>query len=214
GLALDAAGRQNKAGRLPHYDAARDRLIAIGRLYPCYETPEELEFKRKRLLAQGRPPVYDRAALKLGDGDRARLEGEGRRPHWRFKLATEEVRWDDLVRGPQHIDEASQSDPVLVRADSSYLYSFTSVVDDIAFAITHVIRGEDHVTNSGAQIQMFRALGASEPGFAHLPLLVDAAGGGLSKRTGSLSVGELRERGIEALEVSALLVRLCTPGPR
>jgi glutamyl-tRNA synthetase len=105
------------------------------------------------------------------------------------------VRWDDMVRGPQHIDEASQSDPVLVRADGSYLYSFTSVVDDIAFAITHVIRGEDHVTNSGAQIQMFRALGASEPAFAHLPLLVDAAGGGLSKRTGSLSVGELRDRG-------------------
>ena len=123
------------------------------------------------------------------------------------------MRWDDLVRGPQHIDEASQSDPVLVRADGSYLYSFTSVVDDIAFAITHVIRGEDHVTNSGAQIQMFRALGASEPTFAHLPLLVDAAGGGLSKRTGSLSVGELRERGIEALAISALLARLGTADP-
>ena len=109
------------------------------------------------------------------------------------------MRWDDLVRGPQHIDEASQSDPVLVRADGTYLYSFTSVVDDIAFAITHVIRGEDHVTNSGAQIQMFRALDAREPVFAHLPLLVDAAGGGLSKRTGSLSVGELaraRHRGV------------------
>jgi glutamyl-tRNA synthetase len=117
------------------------------------------------------------------------------------------------VRGPQHIDEASQSDPVLVRADGSYLYSFTSVVDDVAFAITHVIRGEDHVTNSGAQIQMFRALGAGEPTFAHLPLLVDAAGGGLSKRTGSLSVGELRERGIEALAVSALLARLGTADP-
>jgi hypothetical protein len=115
--------------------------------------------------------------------------------------------------GPQHIDEASQSDPVLVRADGSYLYSFTSVVDDIAFAISHVIRGEDHVTNSGAQIQMFRALGAGEPVFAHLPLLVDATGGGLSKRTGSLSVGELRERGIEALAVSALLARLGTADP-
>ena len=201
-LGLDWARKEKQSDRLPHYDAARDRLIASGRLYACYETPEELEFKRKRLLAQGRPPVYDRAALKLSDADRARLEGEGRRPHWRFKLASEEVRWDDLVRGPQHIDEASQSDPVLVRADGSYLYSFTSVVDDIAFAISHVIRGEDHVTNSGAQIQMFRALGAGEPVFAHLPLLVDAAGGGLSKRTGSLSVGELRERGIEALAIS------------
>ena len=210
-----STGRARSASPIgwPHYDAARDALIAAGRLYACYETPEELEFKRKRLLAQGRPPVYDRAALKLSDADRARLEGEGRRPHWRFKLASEEVRWDDLVRGPQHIDEASQSDPVLVRADGTYLYSFTSVVDDIAFGITHVIRGEDHVTNSGAQIQMFRALGAAQPVFAHLPLLVDAAGGGLSKRTGSLSVGELRERGIEALAVSALLARLGTADP-
>ena len=212
-LGLDWARKEKQSDRLAHYDTARDTLIAAGRLYACYETPEELEFKRKRLLAQGRPPVYDRAALKLSDADRARLEGEGRRPHWRFKLVAEEVRWDDLVRGPQHIDEASQSDPVLVRADGSYLYSFTSVVDDIAFAITHVIRGEDHVTNSGAQIQMFRALGAGEPAFAHLPLLVDAAGGGLSKRTGSLSVGELRERGIEALAVAALLARLGTADP-
>src|SRR5882672_3411499 len=206
-LGLDWARKERQADRLPHYDAARDRLIAGDRLYACYETPEELEFKRKRLLSQGRPPIYDRAALKLSDADRARLEGEGRRPHWRFKLATEEVRW------PQHIDEASQSDPVLVRADGSYLYSFTSVVDDIAFGITHVIRGEDHVTNSAAQIQMFRALGAAVPAFAHLPLLVDASGGGLSKRTGSLSVGELRERGIEALAVSALLARLGTADP-
>ena len=123
------------------------------------------------------------------------------------------MRWDDLVRGPQHIDEASQSDPVLVRADGSYLYSFTSVVDDIAFAITHVIRGEDHVTNSAAQIQMFRALDAAVPTFAHLPLLVDATGGGLSKRIGSLSVGDLRARGIEALAVAALLARLGTSDP-
>ena len=123
------------------------------------------------------------------------------------------MRWDDLVRGAQHVDEASQSDPVLVRADGSYLYSFTSVVDDIAFAITHVIRGEDHVTNSGAQIQMFQALDAPVPVFAHLPLLVDAAGGGLSKRTGSMSIGELRERGIEALAIDALLARIGTADP-
>jgi len=212
-LGLDWALKERQSERLAHYDAARDRLIAAGRLYACYETPEELDFKRKRLLAQGRPPVYDRAALRLSDADRARLEGEGRHPHWRFKLAPEEVRWNDLVRGPQHIDEASQSDPVLVRADGSYLYSFTSVVDDIAFAITHVIRGEDHVTNSAAQIQIFRALDAAVPAFAHLPLLVDATGGGLSKRAGSLSIGELRDRGIEALAVSALLARLGTADP-
>jgi glutamyl-tRNA synthetase len=212
-LGLIWARKEKQSDRLAHYDAARDRLIAAGRLYPCYETPEELEFKRKRLLAQGRPPVYDRAALRLSAADRSRLEGEGRRPHWRFKLASEEVRWDDLVRGAQHVDEASQSDPVLVRADGSYLYSFTSVVDDIAFAITHVIRGEDHVTNTGAQIQMFRALDAPVPAFAHLPLLVDAAGGGLSKRAGSLSVADLRERGIEALAICGLLAHLGTADP-
>ncbi len=211
GLAWDAKERQSD--RLTHYDTARDALIASGRLYPCYETPEELEFKRRRLLAQGRPPVYDRAALKLDDAARKTLEGEGRRPHWRFKLASEQVLWADLVRGAQHVDEASQSDPVLVRADGSYLYSFTSVVDDIALGITHVIRGEDHVTNTGAQIQMFEALAGPVPVFAHLPLLVDAAGGGLSKRTGSLSIGELRERGIEPLAICALLVRLGTADP-
>jgi glutamyl-tRNA synthetase len=209
-LGLGWSRKERQSERLAHYDAARERLIAAGRLYACYETPEELEFKRKRLLAQGRPPVYDRASLRLADTDRARLEGEGRRPHWRFKLAAEAVRWDDLVRGPQHIDEASQSDPVMVRADGSYLYSFTSVVDDIDLAITHVIRGEDHVTNSAAQIQIFRALGAALPAFAHYPLLVDAAGGGLSKRAGSLSVSDLRERGVEALAVCGLLARLGT----
>jgi glutamyl-tRNA synthetase len=212
-LGLDWARKERQSERLPHYDAARDKLVAAGRLYPCYETAEELEFKRKRLLAQGRPPVYDRAALRLGDADRVRLESEGRRPHWRFKLAAEQVRWLDLVRGPQHVDEASQSDPVLVRADESYLYSFTSVVDDIAFGITHVIRGEDHVTNTGAQIQMFEALDAATPAFAHLPLLVDAAGGGLSKRIGSRSIGDLRVRGIEPLAVAALLARLGTADP-
>jgi len=212
-LGLDWQAKERQSDRLAQYDEARDRLIGAGRLYPCYETPEELEFKRKRLLSQGRPPVYDRAALRLDTAARQKLEGEGRRPHWRFRLASEEVRWDDLVRGAQHVDEASQSDPVLVRADGSYLYSFTSVVDDIALGITHVIRGEDHVTNTGAQIQMFRALEAAVPVFAHLPLLVDSAGGGLSKRTGALSIQDLRERGIEALAIDALLARLGTADP-
>src|SRR5262245_53235026 len=211
GLGWDIKERQSD--RLALYDAARDKLIAAGRLYPCYETPEELEFKRKRLLAQGKPPVYDRAALRLDDAQRDKFVSEGRRPHWRFKLAAEQTRWDDLVRGPQHVDEASQSDPVLVRADGSYLYSFTSVVDDIDFAITHVIRGEDHVANTGAQIQMFAALGGAIPAFAHLPLLVDAAGGGFSKRAGSLSIADLRERSIEALAIDALLARLGTADP-
>jgi glutamyl-tRNA synthetase len=212
-LGLDWDVKERQSDRLAHYDAAREKLIASGRLYACYETPEELEFKRKRLLAQGRPPVYDRAALKLDAAARAKFESEGRAPHWRFKLAAEEVRWDDLVRGAQHVDEASQSDPVLVRADGSYLYSFTSVVDDIDMAITHVIRGEDHVTNTGAQIQMFLALGGAVPVFGHLPLLVDAAGAGLSKRTGSLSIGDLRGAGIEALAIDALLARIGTADP-
>jgi len=211
GLGWDIKERQSD--RLAHYDRARDTLVASGRLYPCHETPEELEFRRRRLLAQGRPPVYDRAALKLDEAARRKLEAEGRKPHWRFKLDPQEVRWDDLVRGAQHVDEASQSDPVLVRADGSYLYSFTSVVDDLDFAITHVIRGEDHVTNTGAQIQMFQALGGPMPAFAHLPLLVDAAGGGLSKRTGSLSIADLRERGTEPLAITALLARLGTADP-
>ena len=212
-LGMGCDRKERQSDRLDHYDAAREKLIASNRLYACYETPEELEFKRKRLLAQGRPPVYDRAALKLDADAREKLEGEGRRPHWRFRLVPEEVRWDDLVRGPQHVDEASQSDPVLVRADGSYLYSFTSVVDDIDMAITHVIRGEDHVTNTGAQIQMFQALGGAVPVFGHLPLLVDAKGAGLSKRTGSLSIGDLRTSGIEALAIDALLARIGTPDP-
>src|SRR5690606_4999742 len=139
------------------YDAAAARLRAAGRLYPCYETEEELALKRKAQAAAHRPPVYDRAALNLTEADRARLEGEGRRPHWRFLLMREDVAWDDLVRGRQHVDEASQSDPVLIREDGSYLYTLPSVVDDIDLGISHVIRGADHVTNTGVQIQLFRA---------------------------------------------------------
>lgn len=208
GLEWDRLERQS--ARFARYDQARDSLIAADRLYACYETPQELEFKRKRQMAQGRPPVYDRAALRLGDADRARLQAEGRAPHWRFKLEPGDVRWTDLVRGAQHIDESSQSDPVLVRADGTYLYTLPSVVDDIDFGITHVIRGEDHVTNTGTQIQLFTGLGATPPSFGHFPLLTDAQGAGLSKRAGSLSLLELREQGIEPLAIAALLARLGT----
>ncbi|TWT02037.1 glutamate--tRNA ligase [Reyranella sp. CPCC 100927] len=211
GLNWDRLERQS--ARFDAYDAARGRLIAAGRLYPCYETPEELEFRRKRLLAQGKPPIYDRAALRLSDADRTRLEAEGRKPHWRFRLEPGDVSWNDLARGPQHIDESSQSDPVLIRADGSYLYTLPSVVDDIEFRVTHVIRGEDHVTNTGTQIQLFQALGAEPPAFAHLPLLVGADGRSLSKRLGSLSLADLRQEGIEPLAVSSLLARLGTADP-
>jgi glutamyl-tRNA synthetase len=211
GLTWDLFDRQSQ--RLAIYDAAAQRLREAGRLYPCYESAEELGLKRKVQLSQGKPPVYDRAALKLSAADRAKLEAEGKRPHWRFKLEPRNVAWDDLVRGPQHIDETSQSDPILVREDGSYLYTLPSVVDDVELRITHVIRGNDHVTNTATQIQIFEALGATAPGFAHLPLLVDAAGEGLSKRLGSLSVGQMREEGLEPMAITAYLARIGTGDP-
>jgi glutamyl-tRNA synthetase len=208
GIEWDEFARQSD--RLTRYDEVAAQLRQSGRLYPCYETPEELDLKRKSRLSQGRPPVYDRAALRLSDQDRARLEGEGRKPHFRFKLEERAVEFVDLVRGAQSVDETSQSDPVLVRADGSYLYTLTSVVDDIDLRISHVIRGEDHVTNTGTQIQIFEALGAKSPRFAHLPLLVDASGAGLSKRLGSLSIADLRAQGIESLALAGLLARIGT----
>ncbi len=212
-LGLDWDLLRHQSERFDAYAAAAERLKRDGRLYACYETPQELDFKRKRLLAQGKPPVYDRAGLRLSDEDKRRLEGEGRKAHWRFLLRDERVEWVDLVRGAQDVDEASQSDPVLVRADGTYLYTLPSVVDDIDFAISHVVRGEDHVTNTGTQIQLFQALGARPPIFAHLPLLTDASGAGLSKRLGSLSIADLRGQGVEPLALAALLARLGTSDP-
>ncbi|MDA8229891.1 MAG: glutamate--tRNA ligase [Magnetospirillum sp.] len=206
GLGWDVQAFQS--ARLERYAAAAEALKAAGRLYPCYETADELDFKRKRQLARRQPPVYDRAALRLTDGEKRALEAEGRTPHWRFRLDRDEVRWDDLVRGPCHTHGGTLSDPVLIRADGTFLYTLPSVVDDIDFAITHVVRGEDHVTNTAPQIQLFRALGAEPPAFAHLPLLTDAAGQGLSKRLGSLSLGDLRDQGIEPVALASLLARL------
>jgi glutamyl-tRNA synthetase len=198
----------HQSHRLALYASAAQTLRETGRLYPCYETAEELDRKRKRQQARGLPPVYDRAGLSLSAGDRARLEAEGRRPHWRFELEQTIVRWHDLVRGESHIDCASLSDPVLVREDGSYLYTLPSVVDDIDQGITHVIRGEDHVTNTAVQIQLIDALGASghPPTFAHHNLLSLVTGEALSKRLGSLSIGALREQGLEPLAVAAAAV--------
>jgi glutamyl-tRNA synthetase len=204
GVAPNLVRRQSE--RITAYDAAAEALKAEGRLYPAYETAEELDRRRKRQQALGRPPIYDRAALRLGEAERTTLEASGRRPHWRFRLDHRIVRWDDMVRGESHIDCASLSDPVLRRADGSYLYTLPSVVDDIEFGVTHVIRGEDHVTNTGVQIQIFEALAGAAPRFGHHNLLTDAGGEGLSKRTGSLSIASLRERGVEALAVAALAV--------
>ncbi|MFN3673710.1 MAG: glutamate--tRNA ligase [Bosea sp. (in: a-proteobacteria)] len=204
GIMPDLTIRQSD--RLAIYDAAAERLRAAGRLYPCYETADELDRRRKRQLARGLPPVYDRAALKLTAEDRAKLEAEGRKPHWRFLLEPRSVAWTDLVRGPAHVDCASLSDPVLAREDGSYLYTLPSVVDDAEMGVSHVIRGEDHVTNTAVQIQIFEALGAQLPIFGHHNLLTTASGEGLSKRLGHLSLRGLRESGVEALAVAALAV--------
>ncbi|TDQ77611.1 glutamyl-tRNA synthetase [Dongia mobilis] len=211
GLAWDLFARQSQ--RLASYDSAAARLKQSGRLYPCYETAEELALKRKVQLSQGKPPVYDRAALKLTDSDRARLEAAGITPHWRFRLEGRRVEWHDHVRGAEHIDTSSQSDPVLIRADGTYLYTLPSVVDDIELGVSHVIRGNDHVTNTATQIQIFEALGAKAPEFAHLPLLVDAAGEGLSKRLGSLSIADLRAQGLEPMALNAYLAHIGTGDP-
>src|SRR5262249_51440788 len=156
-----------QSDRVAFYEEAAEKLKAAGHLYPAYETADELERRRKRQMALHKPPVYDRAALTLAADDRARLEAEGRKPHWRFKLSHGKVRWTDHVRGPVEIDTGTLSDPVLIREDGRFLYTLPSVVDDIAFGITHVIRGEDHVTNTAPQIEIFEALGTKPPGFAH-----------------------------------------------
>lgn len=204
GTVPDIVIRQSE--RFPVYDDVADRLRRMGRLYACYETPDELERRRKRQLARGLPPVYDRAGLALGEEERRALEAQGRKPHWRFLLEHRTVAWDDLVRGPSHVDCASLSDPVLVREDGTYLYTLPSVADDAAMGVTHIIRGEDHVTNTAVQIQLFEALGAPAPVFGHHNLLTTSSGEGLSKRLGHLSLASLREAGLEPEAVASLAV--------
>lgn len=211
GLAPDGEERQSARSAL--YEARFAELRAAGHIYPAYETAQELELKRKILLGRGLPPVYDRAALALTDADRARLEGEGVRPHWRFRLDhAAPIEWHDLIRGPQHFDPATMSDPVIRRADGSWLYMLPSAIDDAQMGVTHVVRGEDHVSNTALQLQMFAALGATPPAFAHEALLVGSEGK-LSKRLGSLGVDAFRERGIEPAAVRALLARIGTSDP-
>jgi glutamyl-tRNA synthetase len=199
GIVPDRVEWQSK--RFDRYNEVVAKLKAEGKLYPCYETADELERRRKRQEARGGLRTYDRAALKLSAEERAALEAEGRKPHWRFKLDHRVIAWNDLIRGPQHTDLASQSDPVLVREDGSYLYTLPSVIDDIDFGITHVIRGEDHVTNAGVQVAITEALGGKPPIYAHHSLLVGADGKGLSKRIGSLSIASMREAGLEPMAV-------------
>ncbi len=221
GLDWDLEARQSD--RFDRYDAMVAKLKADGRLYPCYETMEELDRRRKRKLARGLPPIYDRSGLREDDKERAAHEAEGRKPHWRFlmhnfdgepdNIVETKIGWDDLVRGTQQVDLGSLSDPILVRADGSYLYTLPSVVDDIDFAISDVIRGEDHVANTAAQIQLFEALGGDIPKFGHHNLLIGADGQALSKRLGDLSISSFREDGLESLAVVSHAATIGTSDP-
>jgi glutamyl-tRNA synthetase len=218
GIFPDATHYQSR--RIENYDAAVERLKEAGVLYACYETPEELDLRRKIRRTRGLPPVYGREALKLTAEEKAAYEADGRRPHWRFLLPNfdadpfetqrTDVVWTDVMRGEETVDLASLSDPVLVREDGTYLYTLPSVVDDIDMGVTHVIRGDDHVTNTGVQIALFKALGAESPAFGHHNLLTTSSGEGLSKRTGALSIAGLRESGIEPMAVASLAVLIGT----
>jgi len=212
-LGLPYDGEERQSARLAIYEAAFEKLRAAGRVYPCYETAQELELKRKILLGRGLPPIYDRAALNLTDEERAAKEAEGIAPHWRFKLDHDEaIEWEDGIRGRQHFEAAALSDPVIRRADGSWLYMLPSAIDDIDMGVTDVLRGEDHVSNTALQIQMFTALGSTPPRFAHEALLVGREGK-LSKRLGSLGADAFREQGIEPEALVTLLARLGTSQP-
>ncbi len=210
GLNWDETFRQSD--RLDRYAAAAEKLKSSGRLYPCFESEEELNAKRELRARQHKPPLYDRAMLKLTPEQRANAEAGGKRPYWRFLLSGYPAEWGDMVLGPRSVKLTAVSDPVLIRADGTPLYTFTSVVDDLDSGITHVVRGEDHVTNTGIQIDILAALGGRPKNirFAHLPLLVDQDGGKLSKRIGGLSLRSLRGDGIEPAALTGYLARLGT----
>jgi len=221
-LGLEWAFEERQSARVARYEEAARLLKERGRLYPCYETEDELDRKRKRQLARGLPPIYDRTGLKLDDAGRERLEADGRRPHWRFRLNNSEeglaplptiVSWNDLIRGDQTVDIGSLSDPVVIRADGTFLYTFTSVVDDAELKISHIIRGEDHITNTGVQIELFEALGHEPPSFAHHSLLIGADGHALSKRLGALSIESLRASGLEPMAVASYTALIGTSDP-
>ncbi len=211
GMDWDRKARQRDRSNI--YEAKIEQLKADGRLYPCYESAEELDLKRKSQLSRKLPPIYDREALNLTPEKIKEYEEQGRKPHWRFKLNHAPIEWCDMVRGEVKFNGADLSDPVLIREDGSPLYHICSVIDDIEYGITHVVRGEDHVSNTACHIQMFEALGAKPPIFAHLPLLSDKEGGKLSKRIGSLSLAELQEDGLEPMSVVSLMSRLGTSDP-
>ena len=211
GLAWDREARQSE--RFDRYEDARWNLVEQGRLYPCYETPQELETQRSLQRARGLAPVYDRSARSLTPGERTELENSGRRPHWRFLLGNDPVAFEDLIRGPVAFEPGHVSDPVLVREDGVPTYTLASVVDDMEMGVTHVIRGEDHVSNTAVQIELIAALGGAPITFGHHPLLTATEGEGLSKRTGGGSVADLRDAGVEPMALVSYLARLGTSLP-
>ncbi|NIY70924.1 glutamate--tRNA ligase [Marivivens donghaensis] len=210
GISWDRIEYQSK--RLERYEAAKQKLIEMGRLYECFETPTELDLKRKKQLNMGKPPVYDRAALDLSEEEKDKLRAE-RGSHWRFKLDRERIEWNDGILGDISIDAASVSDPVLIKESGQFLYTMASVVDDVEMGITNVVRGSDHVTNTATQIQMIKALGGTVPAFAHHSLLTGPQGEALSKRLGTLSLKDLREKGIEPMAIMSLMARLGSADP-
>ncbi len=211
GLTWDRIERQSE--RLDRYAEAADRLREAGRFYEAFETPTELDLKRKKQLNMGRPPVYDRAALNLSDADREKLRAERGNGVWRFLLNHDRIEWEDGILGPISIDAASVSDPVLIRADGQVLYTLASVVDDVEMGVTHIVRGSDHVTNTATQIQIIEALGATPPAFAHHSLLTGPQGEALSKRLGTLALRDLRDRGVQPMALLSLMARLGSSDP-
>lgn len=211
-LGLDWDETLRQSDRFDRYAAAAEWLKEAGRLYPCFESEEELRAKRERRLREGRPPVYDREALKMTREQYERALANGKTPYWRFLLSSRSVAWRDLVLGDRQVKLQAISDPVLIRADGTPLYTFASVVDDLETGVTHVVRGEDHVTNTGIQLDLYEALGgdAAALQFAHLPLLTDAEGGPLSKRLGSVSLRQFRRDGIEPAALAGYLAALGT----
>lgn len=211
GLTWDRVERQSK--RLDRYGEAADKLREMGRFYECFETPTELDLKRKKQLNMGKPPVYDRAALALTEAEKDSLRAERGQGHWRFKLDHERIEWRDGILGDISIDAASVSDPVLIRGDGQVLYTLASVVDDTEMGVTDVVRGSDHVTNTATQIQIIQALGGAVPQFAHHSLLTGPQGEALSKRLGTLSLRDLRSQGIEPAALLSLMARLGSADP-
>jgi len=211
GLTWDRVERQSS--RLERYEEAAQQLRDIGRFYECFETPMELDLKRKKQLNMGKPPVYDRAALALSEDEKNKLRAERGPGHWRFLLDHERIEWTDGILGDLSIDAASVSDPVLIRGDGQFLYTLASVCDDVDFGVTHVVRGSDHVTNTATQIQIIKALGGDVPSFAHHSLLTGPQGEALSKRLGTLALRDLRAQGIAPMAVLSLMARLGSSQP-